>query len=444
MKQFTTRLVTLLLALAMLCSVASAESIVKDPSTANIDWRQFEGSQIRVLLVEHFAANAILDHVEEFEALTGIDVIYETIPEGDYQNKLLIEHSGGGTPPEVYMENYSTVAAHMPGGWVSDMNTYLNNEKLTDPDFYRFDDFMKSAIDYCNYEGILPGIPITGEWQILYYRTDLLEEKGLSVPKTMDELYEVALALNDPENNINGFASRFKKNVGTWSIFGSYLWCYGGQYLDEATRTPCLNTQAAYDAAEFYTRILRDTAPEGVVNYGWSECIAEMQAGTVAMICDSSGFMGQVVDPELSTVADKIGFAAIPQVEGITGGTHVNHWMLGLSAMSPNPDAGWLFIQWATSPEMTKKTGLVTGNSARESMWADEEFRAAFAYEGYIDAALQSSTISIPEINPQIPESQELSVIVENALHEIYGGADVKATMDNAQQLAVELMERGL
>src|SRR5690606_1431188 len=54
-------------------------------------------------------------------------------------------------------------------------------------------------------DGQLFAIPSDGNTHIMFYRRDLFEEAGLSVPKTWDETIEVCKALHKPEKDQYGF-----------------------------------------------------------------------------------------------------------------------------------------------------------------------------------------------------------------------------------------------
>lgn len=412
-----------------------AETDPYDFSSAKVDWKKFDGDQIRAMLCKHWFSDAIVAKLEEFQALTGITVNYEQIPESDYANKLLIEFNSGANPPDVFMENYAWLPAHFSGGWNQDLNSYIENTELTDPDFFKFDDFMPSAINYCEYKDTLPGLPVTGEWQILYYRKDLLEQKGIAVPQTFQELYDAAVKLNDPQSSVSGFVSRLKRGVGTAHVFGGYLYSMGGEWItvqDDGSATVNVNTPEGVKAAEYYTSMFKDAGPMGAVNYGWSEAVAEMQSGKAAMMIDANGFRGQVEDPETSAVAGKIGYAPFPGDGSHPAKVHLNHWMLGLSSLGKNKEAGWYFLQWATSLPVAEAIALDNGNGARSSIWENADFIARYGQD-YIEACQKSAECSERYIVPQIVEQQEVMDIIESGLHEIYGGANAQAVMDEVQ-----------
>lgn len=416
--------------------VADGPTDPYDFSTAKIDWQKFAGTEIRALFCKHWVSDAIIERLGEFEELTGIKVNYEQVPESDYSNKLLIEFNSGANPPDIYMENYALVSAHVGGGWNQDLTPYIENTELTDPDFFCYDEFMPSARDYCEYKGTMPGLPVTGEWQILYYRKDLFEEKGIEVPTTFEELHDAAVALNDPANNVSGFVSRMQRGVGTAHVLGSYIYSMGGEWItihDDGSATVNVDTPEAAAAMEYYCSLFRDGGPAGAVNYGWSESVAEMQAGGAAMMIDANGFNGQIQNPEASSVVGKIGYAPFPSDGTHPAKVHLNHWMFGMSSMGENKDAAWYFLQWATSLPVAESIALDNGNGARSSIWTNEDFIAKYGAD-YVEACEGSAANSERYIVPQIVEQGEVMDILETGMHEVYAGADAATIMKKVQE----------
>lgn len=412
-------------------------------SSAKIDWKRFDGDSIKVMLSQHWVSDAFVERVDEFEELTNITVNYEQIPETDYRNKLLIEFNSGSNPPDVIMENYAFLGTDVPSGWAADLYPYINNPELTDSDFYDFNDFMEDAINYCEYDGKLPGIPITSDRSVLMYRKDLFEEKGISVPETFDELYEAAVALNDPANGISGFVSRMKRSNGAAHVWGNYLYSFGGKGIvvnDDGTKSAFLNTPEAIAAAEFYAKILRDAGPQGAVNYGWSEALSEFQAGKAAIFADNSSFMGQVEDPKLSKVVGKVGYAQMPGDGVHPVKIHINHWMLGICELGSNKEAGWYFVQWATSKPVADAIALENGNGARVSSWQTDDFKAKYD-ELYIKASLGEPGTGERYIVPQIDEMLESMDSIDVGLQRIYAGEDATAVMNEVQKQHEEFMK---
>jgi multiple sugar transport system substrate-binding protein len=107
-------------------------------------------------------------------------------------------------------------------------------------------------------------VPLVTEWQVLYYRKDLLKQAGLKVPTNFDELEAAAKKLNT--ESVAGFASR-GKGAAAVTQMSSYIFNYGGQYLDKGTAV--FNSKPALDATRFYGRLLGNYGPKGVTSMSW-------------------------------------------------------------------------------------------------------------------------------------------------------------------------------
>ena len=77
-------------------------------------------------------------------------------------------------------------------------------------------------------------VPSFSSTEIFYVRKDKLDEKGLALPETWEDVVTIAQAINDPDNQFWGWG----KQLGTpsWDSevsFTSMLWAYGGKTWDE-------------------------------------------------------------------------------------------------------------------------------------------------------------------------------------------------------------------
>ena len=77
-------------------------------------------------------------------------------------------------------------------------------------------------------------VPSFSSTEVFYVRKDKLDEKGLALPETWEDVVTIAQAINDPDNQFWGWG----KQLGTpsWDSevsFTSMLWAYGGKTWDE-------------------------------------------------------------------------------------------------------------------------------------------------------------------------------------------------------------------
>lgn len=81
-----------LIVLLLLLGVAA---ISKTIAQEDFDWKQFEGAEIRVGASNTEWTDYAKNVTAEFESLTGINVVWETLPEDQYRQKMAIEFAAG-------------------------------------------------------------------------------------------------------------------------------------------------------------------------------------------------------------------------------------------------------------------------------------------------------------------------------------------------------------
>ena len=155
------------------------------------------GTTLVVGMNQHPYTDSLLPLINEFEASTGISVKVETYPEGEYMEKRAGDVSSGAGKFDVLMLD-QVVTQYARSGWLEPLDAYFNNPALVDLADYDMDDLLVGLRRFGTVDGQIYGIPVNGDAESLYYRQELFDQHGLTVPATMDELYETAVTLNNP------------------------------------------------------------------------------------------------------------------------------------------------------------------------------------------------------------------------------------------------------
>ena len=167
-------------------------------TNANMDWKQFEGETVTVLLSKHPWQEQIEPLIPEFEELTGINVKLKLLPENQYLTKVPADMEAGTFKFDVFMTQLYEAPKFCGENWLADLEPLINDSSITDPNWYKYDDFFEGARDVAVIGNTyLSHIAITAESQVLVYRKDILDELGISVPNTMDELLAAATKITD-------------------------------------------------------------------------------------------------------------------------------------------------------------------------------------------------------------------------------------------------------
>jgi multiple sugar transport system substrate-binding protein len=312
--------------------------------------------EIRVLLANHPYGELIKPMIPEFEAKTGIKVNVESLQESQLTQKLTTEFATGSSTVDVFMTRpLQEGLLFIKNGWYAPLDTY------------NFSDYPATSVSLGQKDGKTYIVPLVTEWQVMYYRKDLLRKAGLAVPTNFTELEAAAKAMTSAD--VAGFGSRGKGAAAVTQI-SSFIYNFGGNYLDK--NVAVFNTPEALEAFRYYGRLLANYGPQGITSMSWENLMPVFQAGKLAMWTDASVFYGQLVDPTKTQVpAADIGVAQLPAGPKGDHPFIVVSWGFGMSSKTRNKAAATQFLEWATSKELAVKAMLANITMARDSAWTD-------------------------------------------------------------------------
>ena len=380
--------------------------------------------EIRVLVANHPYGDLLKTAIPEFEGATGIKVNVESLQESQLSTKLATEFATKSSSIDVFM------LRPLQEGKMFNRNGWL--EPLSK---YDFSDFPKNMMSVATFGGVPQIVPIVTEWEVLYYRKDVLEKAGLSVPKTLVELEAAAKKVNS--ESMAGFASR-GKGAAAVTQMSSFVYNYGGLYLDKGVAA--FNSKPTLDAIRFYGKIVGTYGPKGVTSMSWENILPLFQAGKIAMWTDASVFFGQLVDPAKSQVAaENVGIADFPA--GLKKNTPylAVAWGIAVANQSKRKDLAMKFLEWATSKDFAKRAMLVSNIPvARTSAWDDKETRAK-VHPGMLATRNFAAKNGFPYDRPYMTAVGEARDQIGEVVIE---SINTKGTSPNLEKLAEEKVAR--
>jgi len=325
---------------------------------------------LRIVAANHPWTDAIKPLIPEFEKTTGIKINFESYEENQLTPKLTVEFTSGTSSVDVFMTRpLQEGRLFSRNNWYQPLNKYINKNDAK----WNFKDYLESSIKAATYNNKLYALPLVTEWQVVFYRKDLFEQAKINPPTNLDELEAAAKAFNNPSADMYGIVSRGQRAAAV-TQFSSYLYAFGGDFIKNGKCV--LDSPEAIKAFKFYGKMLHDYGPPGVTNMSWPQALALFASGKAAMWTDASTFIGSLVVPDKSKVADKVGVAVFPAGPAGSHPFYVLPWAISMSAQSKNKALAWTFIKWATSPEITKKAQLSGVTMSRASVWSDPEVLA--------------------------------------------------------------------
>ncbi len=414
--------------------------------TGPFDWKRNDGTTIRALLNEHPYTTALEEDLQTFSELTGITVQYDKFPESNYFEKLTVDLQSGQPTYDVFMLGAYFVWQYGPPGYLEDFLPWIENESATNPE-YDWEDIYPNlrAADQWSLEvgdplgtGGQYALPWGFETNTVMYNTEIFEALGVQPAETFDELVELARTIGE-EAPAAGFADTYgigARGSRQWATihpgFMTQFSREGGKdfELQGDVLVPVMNSEVAVAFTDKWAGMLRDSGPPNWTNYYWYDVGTDLGAGKAAMIYDADilGYFNNTG----TAVEGKVAWH--PGPAGPDGSLLTNQWIwsLGMSAASPNKNAAWLFLQWATGKEHLRKAAIEGEmiDPVRASIVEDPEFvdkmSAQINFLETFNAVIQDTKILF---TPQ-PAFFEATTLWAEALQDIYGGSDAQETLD--------------
>lgn len=281
---------------------------------------------------------------EDFEAKYGIKVNVNVLPSGNTTvvngaSPLLLSVVSGNTPDIALGCDSKTPIELAIRGQLADLSEYSDFEKVADR-------FPETTIHALSYDGGCYGVPETMDMPIMVYRTDILEQNGIEVPATWEELWRYTLP------QLAQIDANFYMGSSSIEMYASFLYQNGGDFYSE--EGDCiLNSDAAIEAFKQWTKcFVQYNVPQSASFYN------EMRNGTLPIgICSLSEYMQLLT--YAGELTGKLGVAPIPGTKDEDG--TVKRYGAGEMTSAiifdecKNKEACWTFLKWWTSEEVQSR-----------------------------------------------------------------------------------------
>ena len=209
------------------------------------------------------------------------------------------------------------------------------------------------AIEATTIDGTLYGMPLTTDLIGMYYNQTLLDQEGMTVPGTLDEL--IAFCGEATEKAYIPIA--FGNNPG-WEAFHQFSMTSNQMLGPEAMRALLFENEGRWDSPEIVAAIetffvtMRDAGclPEDANAIGYDDGNSHFIAGQALLHTRGSWLVGDILEAMPET---DVGFAPFPEIDGGQGRV----WIAGvgsawfISASSAHPDEAPAFLDYVYSQE---------------------------------------------------------------------------------------------
>ncbi len=294
---------------------------------------------------------------ETFAPNTDISVKLQLIP----MDVVLRAALAGNGPDVVIGLNQATAQDFAMRGAIVDLSQYPDYEEYVK----RYSEGVLRATRYG--EGAY-GIPEQVSFQMLFYREDVLEDLGLSVPTTWTEIMEMIPVLN--RENYEFYMPSTRVATGL-NVFQAMVYQNGGEiYAGEGTDygiASALHEDPAMEAFKWYTDLFTVHGLEVQADFSNRFRTGEMPVG----VTDYTTYCTlEIFAPEIKGLWSFSAFPGTVMEDGTIDNTYVcDTVQTVIMNGAKNRDAGWEFVKWwnETAQQTSYATTLeaIMGAAAR-------------------------------------------------------------------------------
>lgn len=301
----------------------------------------------------------------DFTEKYGVNVDLSLMPD---QSKLILANASGKSPDVAMSIASGAVYDLAVRGVLADMRQFDNFKEVAG----RFPPGM--LIPGVSGNGLY-AIPETFNFWVLYYRKDILDSMGISVPETMEEVREILPQLQRRGMNFNCHVSNFT-GIKPFAATAPFIYQNGGTLFGKDITDIKLDSEEAlngmimltenytiynmpYEVQSFYQSFRDGTIPLGIGDYSMLNLLTNAA-------------------PEL---AGLWGVAPYPGVVDESG--EVQRWTLGsaesciIFESSDKKQAAWDFLDWWTSTEVQTEFGnILQSTLGNEYLWNPSNIEA--------------------------------------------------------------------
>lgn len=227
------------------------------------------------------------------------------------------------------------------------------------------DEFVPAAVESQTVDGKLVALPLFLGAPALYYRSDLLEKYGKSVPETWQDMTATAKEIMEAERaagnqDMYGFVFQGAAYEGLTCNAQEWVNSFGGGRIVELDGSININNPKAAEAIDLAASWVGDIAPEGVLNYKEEDARGVFQSGN-AVFMRNWNYAYALAAGEDSPVKGKFGVSTLPTGgEGNSSSATLGGWNLGVSKYSENQDAAIELVRFLTNYDNQKERAIVT------------------------------------------------------------------------------------
>lgn len=269
----------------------------------------------------------------------------EVVKEGDPGNEFY-QGVAAGTAPDLVNCSFTMMNSYMAAGILEPLNRYTD-------EWAEWENYTQEYVEMFTRDGNIYGTPNQVAPMLFGYNKALFEEAGVTeAPKTWDEAIEVAKKINNPDNQITGYATL----AAEWTewFFQYYVWQAGGDLTvekEDGTAELTFTDPAVIEAAKYYQKLKSEGVLQSDLTLKFGDLVTNFGLGKVGMMPFAGDWVSEAIANGIDP--DDIGLCLPPagpsgeQTTAIAGDCYV----INAKTDDAKKDAAWEYISFYTGKD---------------------------------------------------------------------------------------------
>lgn len=380
--------------------------------------------------------------VEQFEAQTNIRVDFLRQPTDTDQRRqgLVVALEAGKSDPDVFLMDVVWISQFAASGWLAPLDEYAAEDRLN------LDAYFSNILNLADrYHKQLIALPVYVDAGLLYYRSDLLDDLGVShPPTTWQQLVAYASRAQNTmikaQPGFHGFVWQGAQYEGLICNFLEFAGSNGGGIFLQNGKI-LLNHRANLEALRFMRDLIHQyrLSPPSTYTEMREEQVRETFQQGNALFERNWPYAWPLHQQVDSKVRGVTAIAPLPHFPGGQSVSTLGGWHVGISRFSDQKGLAWKLVAFLISYDTQKQMALKLGwNPGRRDLYRDPEVLRNMPHLKRLEEVFQNA-----RPRPTVPYYTQLSAVLQRYLNAALAGKlEPQAALEAAQKEAQRIVQR--
>jgi multiple sugar transport system substrate-binding protein len=329
------------------------------------------------------------DIAGEWAARNNVTLNWVTLNIGPLHDRLLREMSLGETSVDLAAVLNTRVVPDV-GRLLEPLDAHIEANPIED-----LEGISKGLLDATVVGGKRVAIPYRHATNALHYNKALLEERGIVVPKTLDELLAAARAATyarDDGTRVHGLV--ITGDTHTTAL--QFLSAFGAVYIDADLNVHANSPEMIRGLTELANLYREGVLPPNVTSIGLDEMIALMREGRGVFAIQPFSRYTALNDPAASLYPGQIDVMPFPTNDPNVASANTEFWSWAIPANSKQKDLAYDLIRELSSKDATVRAALNGNGPVRPAAYDDARVTEKLRYAAVEAIGLSDASVAIP------------------------------------------------